>query len=460
MWHFFTRAIFTLALTLTAQAAEPVAATAKIVYVLPIRDEIEESLAYQVRRGVKEAMDMKASALVLHMNTPGGKGHSMQEIMESIAKFSPADQTYTLIDKDAFSAGAFISASTRHIYMVPGSKIGAASPVIMGSQGGAPQELAPKFVSAYASMIRAAAEQNGHNPLVFEAMVNKQKGLVLDGKEIVAKGDILTLTTQEATRTYGKPAKPILAEGVVKDLDELTKKIGGESAKVVTFEATGYEKVARFLTMIAPLLMTAGLICGYLEFKTPGFGIFGILAIVCFAIFFLGQYVAGLSGYGPLLLFLLGLILIVVEIFLVPGLLLPGITGLLLALAALLYAMVDRYPGESLVPSLAQLQEPVLNLALGMILAIIGVALLASFLPKTMTFSHLQHATVAGPSMTTNTSLPVGSAGVTITLLRPAGTARFGDRIVDVVSDGTYIEKDTPIIVDRVEGMRIVVRVA
>lgn len=460
MWHHFTRAIFTLALISSAHAAEPAAVASKIVYVLPIRDEIEESLEYQVRRGVKEAMDMKASALVLHMNTPGGKGHSMQEIMESIAKFTPVGETYTLVDKDAFSAGAFISASTRHIYMVPGSKIGAASPVIMGSQGGAPQELAPKFVSAYASMIRAAAEQNGHNPLVFEAMVNKQKGLILDGKEIVAKGDILTLTTQEATRMYGKPPKPILAEGVVKDLDELTKKIGGESVKVVTFEPTGYEKVARFLTMIAPLLMTAGLICGYMEFKTPGFGIFGILAIICFTIFFLGQYVAGLSGYGPLLLFLLGVALIALEIFLVPGLLLPGITGLFIAIGALLYAMIDRYPGENLIPTLAQLQQPVLNLSLGMLLAILGVGLLVAFLPKTLTFSALEHATVSGPAMTTNTSLPVGTTGVTVTLLRPAGTARFGERLVDVVSDGTYIEKDTPIIITQIEGMRVVVRAA
>lgn len=457
--NWWLRVIFSLGLALAAHGAEP---ATKVIYVLPIRDEIEESMAYQVRRGVKEAMEMKASALILHMNTPGGKGDAMQEIMESLSKFTPADQTYTLVDKDAFSAGAFISASTRHIYMTPGSKIGAATPVIMGSQGGSPQELPPKFVSAYSGIIRAAAEQNGHNPLVFEAMVNKQKGLILGGTEILAKGDILTLTTQEALKTYGKPPRAILAEGEVANLAALTKKIGGESVKVVTFEPTGYERVARFITMISPLLMTAGLIFGYLEFKTPGFGIFGVLAVLCFAIFFLGQYVAGMSDYGPLILFLLGVALIVVEIFLFPGLLLPGLTGIALALGALLFSMVDRYPGESVVPSLTQLQQPVLNLALGMILATIGIALLTSFLPKMVTFSALesQHAAEAGPALTVNTSLPVGTVGVAITSLRPSGTARFGERQLDVVSEGMHIEKESPVVISHVEGMRVVVRPA
>jgi membrane-bound serine protease (ClpP class) len=454
IWRYFLRAIFTLGLGAVAYGAEP---AQKIVYVLPIRDEIEESMSYQVRRGVKEALDMKASALVLHMNTPGGKGDAMREIMVSVAKFTPADQIYTLVDTEAFSAGAFISAATRHIYMVPGSNIGAATPVILGGQSGAPQELPPKFVSAYAGMIRAAAEQNGHNPLVFDAMVNKQKGLVIEGKEILAKGDILTLTTQEATALYGKPAKPLLAEGTVKNLDELVKKIAGENASVVIFQPTGYEKTARFLTMIAPLLMTAGLLFGYLEFKTPGFGIFGILAVLCFAVYFLGQYVAGLSGYGPLILFFIGVVLIAVEFFLLPGLMLPGLLGVAVAIGALLYAMIDRYPGDSYVPSVAQLRLPVVNVGTGLLLAILGIAILATVLPKRVRFRALQEATVSGPGTDANTRFEVGTRGVALTALRPAGTARFGERIADVVSEGVFIEKNAPIEVLRVEGMRVVV---
>jgi len=175
-----------------------------------------------VRRGVKAALEAKASALVIDMNTPGGEGEAMKEVMATIAKFQPADRTYTYVNKEAFSAGAFISASTRQIWMAPGSIIGAASPVTLGQEG--PKELPPKFVSGYAALIRAAAEQNGHNPAVFDAMVNKQIGLRLDGREIVAKGDILTLTTQEATRQFGTPPRTILAAGVSPDLKTFIEK--------------------------------------------------------------------------------------------------------------------------------------------------------------------------------------------------------------------------------------------
>ena len=135
------------------------------VYVLPIQGEIQKGTVYVIRRGVKAALAANASALVLDMNTPGGEGEAMKEVMATIAKFQPTDKTYTYINKEAFSAGAFISASTRHIWMAPGSIIGAASPVTLGQEG--PKELPPKFVSGYAALIRAAAEQNGHNPRYF-----------------------------------------------------------------------------------------------------------------------------------------------------------------------------------------------------------------------------------------------------------------------------------------------------
>lgn len=457
MRFLWVRLVLVFCLIATACAADP---AGKVIYVLPIRDEIKEPLAAQIRRGVKEAMDMKADALVLHMNTPGGEGEAMRAIMESVSKFTPRDQTYTLVDTWALSAGAFISAATRHIYMCPGSTIGAASPVAMVPGAAVPQELAPKFVSAYGAIIRSAAEVNGHNPQVFDAMVNKQKGLIIDGQEIVAKGDILTLTTKEAVRLVGNPPKPLLADGVVTDLNELTKKIGGDSVKIVTFQASGYEKIAEFVTKIAPILLTAGILLGYIEFKMQSFGLLGVLAIACFVILFLGENITGISGYEPIILFFIGIALIALEIYFVPGLLLPGLTGFAIVIGALLFSMIDRYPGESLVPTIGQLKMPIINIGLGMTAATIGIALLASVLPRRIHFSSLQMATVAGPAMVTNTSIPVGTTGAAVTPLRPAGTARFGERIADVVSEGMMIEKGSAIIVTRVEGMRVVVKPA
>ena len=274
------------------------------VYIVPIQKEIQKGLVYIVRRGVKTAMENQASALILDMNTPGGEGEAMKEIMGIVAKFKPADRTFTYVNKEAFSAGAFISAATRHICMAPGAIIGAASPVTLGQEG--PKELPAKFVSGYAAIIRAAAEQNGHNPAVFDAMVNKQTGLKIDGREIVAKGDILTLTTQEATQQVGRPPKALLADGVADTLEDLVEKHIQRGAKIIRIEPTGFEEIGRFIVSLSPILMAAAFLLGYIEFKTPGFGIFGILAAICALIFFFGHYIAGLSGYENLLLLALG----------------------------------------------------------------------------------------------------------------------------------------------------------
>ena len=203
--------LLTLGLALPIQAQEaPNTSAPGPVYVLPIQKEIQKGLVYIVRRGVKDAMENNASALVLDMDTPGGEGEAMKEIMSIIAKFEPADRTFTYVNKEAFSAGAFISAATRHIWMAPGAIIGAASPVTLGQEG--PKELPAKFVSGFAAVIRAAAEENGHNPVVFDAMVNKQNGLKIDGREIVAKGDVLTLTTKEPRNRSSPTASPKLSK--------------------------------------------------------------------------------------------------------------------------------------------------------------------------------------------------------------------------------------------------------
>ncbi|NCY21547.1 serine protease, partial [bacterium] len=308
------------------------------VYVIPVQKEIQKGLVYIVRRGVKDAMENNASALVLDMDTPGGEGEAMKEIMAIIARFQPAGRTFTYVNKEAFSAGAFISAATRNIWMAPGAIIGAASPVTLGQEG--PKELPAKFVSAYAAVIRAAAEQNGHDPAVFDAMVNKQTGLKIDGREIVAKGDVLTLTTKEATQLVGRPPKPLLADGVAESLESLIEKHVQAGAKIVRVEPTGFEEIGRFIVSISPLLLAAAFLFGYIEFKTPGLGIFGVLAAACALVFFFGHYIAGLSGYENLLLLALGVGLIAAELFIFPGTFLPGLIGLGLLLFGILNTMV------------------------------------------------------------------------------------------------------------------------
>jgi membrane-bound serine protease (ClpP class) len=427
------------------------------VYVLPIQGEIQKGTVYVVRRGVKAALEAKASALVLDMDTPGGEGEAMKEVMATVGKFEPADRTYTYVNKEAFSAGAFISAATRHIWMAPGAIIGAASPVTLGQEG--PKELPPKFVSGYAALIRAAAEQNGHNPAVFDAMVNKQIGLKLDGQEIVAKGDILTLTTQEATRRFGSPARPLLAAGVAPNLESLINKTVQPGATIVRIEPTGFESISRWIITISPILLSAAFLFGYLEFKTPGFGLFGVLCGICAFVFLFGHYIAGLSGYENALLLLLGLALLITELFFFPGIFIPGLLGLALILFAALNTMIDRYPSDPALPTLTQLNAPVVNLAIGFFGGLTAILLAARFLPETALFRHfrLSASSPAGADLF-EPLLELNAQGRALTDLRPSGTAEFDGKAYDVLAEGQFIPQGNLVQIDQIEGATIFVK--
>jgi membrane-bound serine protease (ClpP class) len=363
-----------------------------------------------------------------------------------------------LIDKKAISAGAFISSATRHIYMTPGSVIGAAAPVMaMPGQGpqAMPESYEEKITSAVRAMVRSSAESHGHRPEVFDAMVDRNQGLKIDGKVLVPEGKLLTLTTKEAEMKLN--GKPLLSLGTIPDLQTLIANVGGSGVQVKTLEATGFEKVARFITLISPFLLTAGMALGYLEFKTPGFGFFGILAGLCFVVYFFGHSVAGLSGHEPLLIFLAGVILIVLEVVLFPGLLLPTITGVLLILFAFAFSRVDFYPGAEVLPSWSQFQGPLTQTLYSLLGGFALMALFARWIPNAWLTRGLEEATIHGPSSKIRGGIQVGDSGISSTVLRPSGVGVFGDRSYDVISRGLMIEKGVRVRVVEVSEFRIVV---
>src|SRR5256886_9878974 len=265
------------------------------VYVLPVRDDIMPPLVYLVRRGVKEAMEAKADLLVLDMDTNGGRVDVTEEIIGILNNFK--GQTATFVNKKAFSAGAFISVATQKIFMAPLSVIGAAAPILM-VPGGTPQDMPEtmqaKMNSALRALVRTSAQKNGYNIEVVEAMIDKSKELRIGDKVLNEKGQILTLTNTEAEQEYGEPPKPLLSSGTVEDLDQLLKRLGLEAAARVQVQPSGVERLATWINMISPLLLIIGIAGIYIEFKTPGFGLPGIIGIVAFAVYFFGGYIAWL----------------------------------------------------------------------------------------------------------------------------------------------------------------------
>jgi membrane-bound serine protease (ClpP class) len=427
-----------------AAEAKPEAGTKK-VYVLPIREDIMPPLVYVVRRGVKEAMEAKADVLVLDMETNGGRVDVTEEIIGIIGKFP--GQTVTFVNKKAFSAGAFISFATQKIYMAPQSVIGAAAPVMASPTGGAQEiggTMEVKASSAISALVRANAEKNGHNPAVADAMVKKTSELKLDDKVINEKGQILTLTDQEAAREYGSPAKTLLSAGTVENVEALMKKLGMEAVQLKRIEPSGMEKLASWINGIAPVLLIIGIAGIYIEFKTPGFGLPGIIGICAFAVYFFGGYVAGLTGLEWVALFIVGIALVVLELFFFPGTLVLGLAGFGLILASLVMAMVDIYPGAPSLPTLPQLTVPLNDLALAAIGSVVAILILSRVLPRTSLYPALvsqgASAMQTEAAIATTQQQHIGMVGVAISTLRPGGKAQFGDEILDVVTEGDLIE--------------------
>ena len=428
-------------------AAEPApASAAQKVYVLPIRDDIMPPLVYVVRRGVKEAMEAKADLLVLDMETNGGRVDVTEEIIGILAKFP--GKTATFVNKKAFSAGAFIAFATQKIFMAPQSVIGAAAPV-MTAPGGGVQEIGGtmeiKTSSAISALVRANAEKNGHNPKVADAMVKKTTKLVIDDQVINKEGDILTLTNVEAAREYGEPAKPLLSAGTVESLEAVLKRLNLAGAAVTHIAPSGVEKLGSWVNAIAPILLIIGIAGIYIEFKTPGFGLPGIIGITAFAIYFFGGYVAGLTGLEWVALFIVGLALVALELFFFPGTLLLGLTGFGLIFVSLVMAMVDRYPGMSGLPTLPELSMPLNDLAIAFVGAIVVILVLSRVLPKTSLYPALVSQGASGVQsdavLTATHHQRLGWEGIALSPLRPGGKAKFGEEILDVVSEGDLIEK-------------------
>ncbi|HZV36910.1 MAG TPA: ATP-dependent Clp protease proteolytic subunit [Verrucomicrobiae bacterium] len=432
---------------LGARTDSPAADAPKRVYIIPIREDIESPLVYVIRRGVKEAMAAKAQLLVLDMDTDGGRIDATLDIIHILNEFK--GETVTYVNTKAFSAGSFISVATQKIYMAPESVIGAAAPVMLAPGGQSTQDLPStvevKEVSAVRALVRTCAEKNGYNVDVVEAMIDKNKELTVDGVTLNKKGDLLTLTSSEAEKTYGKPPKPLLSSGTVSSLDDLLKKLGYADAQVTRIQPSGAEKFAAWINVISPLLLVIGLIGIYIEFKTPGVFIPGIVAAVAFLLYFFGGYVAGLSGMEWIVVFIIGMALVISEFFVHPGTVLPGVCGVALILIALVMAMVDVYPGGPMLPSLPQVRWPLEELGIALITSLVIMGILARVLPSTPVYRTLVSHGASGVSsiakMEKEQESRLGQTGVAISNLRPGGKAQFGRDVLDVITRGEMIAK-------------------
>jgi membrane-bound serine protease (ClpP class) len=447
------------------------------VYIIPIKGMIDLGLSGFVKRVISEAKKENALAVIVEIDTYGGRVDAAGEIVKYLEEFKPIP-TKALVLGEAWSAGALISLACQEIYMSPGSSLGSAEPRLIGIQEEMKDE---KTISALRAKFKATAEANKHSPKLAEAFVDKDvelklveiKGerLILSPDEIEAKkkelrdkdikivktitekGKMLNLTAQEA-KDLG------LAREVVQNRETLLTLLNLKEAKVIEPKPTWSENLVRFLThpIVSSLLLTLGFSGIIFEIKIPGWGLAGTLGVISLALFFWGHYLVGLATWTEVILFILAIFLIALEIFVIPGFGIAGISGGILLVASIFLALVKHPLQTPRIELLQAFQVVVYSFFATLVVILLSINLL----PKTGAWKRIileQRETKEEGFATedlTKSDL-VGKIGKSLTALRPAGKADFAGKILDVVSEGEFIEKDKEIKVVGVEGNKVVV---
>ncbi len=427
---------------------------AKVV-VIPIREQIANPELFILRRGLKEAIEQEVDTIVLDMETPGGALDVTFEMLKALEKFP--GKTVTYVNSEAISAGALIAAGTDEIYFAPGGIIGAAAP-INATGAEIDPTMREKLVSYLTARVRSISEGKGYRGEVVSAMIDLDSELKVDDEVIKERGELLSLTAQEAMKSYGDPPQPLLGAGIAENLDALLDRIhGAGNYTVERLEITWSEKLAQYLVAMTPLLLAVGLLCLFIEYKTPGFGIFGISGIAVLGVVFFGQFVAGLSGHEPMLFFLLGLTLLTIELFFFPGSMIVGMAGVVLMFGSLVWAMTDLWPSQPLDLSGDMLVKPLVNVMIGTILAVFSFLAILRFLPQGGLWGGMVlDAAVAGePGVARaltgggpgepNAGELIGQSGLAVTALFPSGQVDIGGRRYEARLGVGFADAGTPV---------------
>jgi membrane-bound serine protease (ClpP class) len=413
------------------------------VVVIGIDRTVELGLAAFVRRAIDTHPD--AVAIVLDINTLGGRVDAAIQIRDALLDAAP--RTVAYVHPRAISAGALIALACDNILMSSGATIGAATPVQAGA-GGQMEAVGEKMVSYMRAEMRATAEANGRRGDIAEAMVDRE--VVIKG--VIKEGKLLTLDTDQAIKLG-------IADGEAANLDAVMEALTLKDPKIERVEVNWGEEVARWLTepTVSGLLLSVGMLGLMIAFYTRTVGAFTIAGFLALALFFGGHAVVHLVGWEEALLFIAGVVLVVVEIFFVPGLGVPGVLGLIFVLASLVLALIG-------IPIDVSFETGVLTDAMTRVMvSLLGSFVLALVVGRLLSRTAMGQALVLQEAETGFLSAPtasdlVGQTGEALTDLRPTGKVTIEGQRHEATSEREFISRGSRVRVIGRDGPALVVR--
>ena len=420
--------------TLSPAVMEIGAGEGGLVYHIKFLDVVDLGIAPFVRRAIQEAEDAGAIALILEMDTPGGRVDAALQIKDALLD----TDLYTIcfIHKGAISAGALIAFAHDYIIWSEGATMGAATPIQMGG-GGQAEPVEEKMTSFMRGVMRATAEARDRDGLVAEAMVDAE----IEVPGFSEKGKLLTATYEQA-EALG------LLDGRAESIDEVLTVAGLEGATVVTVSENWAERIARFLThpVVSSLLMTFGFLGLVIEFYTAGFGVTGIIGILCLLAFFFGHMLVHLAGLEEILLFGAGLVLLGLEVFVIPGFGVAGVLGFVAVVAALILSLIGLDLRVAF--DVGLVERALVQVFVAIILAGVGTIVSIRYLPsvrpiRRLILTRTLRAEEGGVARKILPETLVGRVTVADSDLRPVGVGRIDGRRVELQTRGGYIRKGT-----------------
>lgn len=429
-----------------------------LVYKIDIKKEIDNTTRIYLRNGLNEANALGADAILIHMNTYGGLVDAADSMRTAIL-YNPVP-VYVFIDNNAASAGALISIACEKIFMRKGANIGAATVV---NQTGA--AMPDKYQSYMRSMIRSTAEAHGkdtiihgtdttykwkRDPLIAEAMVDERVAI----PNLIDTGKVLTFTAQEAKK-WG------YCDGIAETPEEvITHYLGFHDYEMKSYTPTWFDNIKGFLLnpvfqSLLILIIIGGI---YFEMQTPGLGFPSAAALLAAILYFAPLYIDGLAQNWEILLFIIGILLIAVEIFVIPGFGFAGITGIILVVSGLIMSLLNNTDFNFEGVSRTEFGEATLTVLVGLVGGFMLMIWLSNKIGHKGMFRQVAlHTDLKDSISFPNLSDLIGKEAFADTVLRPSGKIRIGEDLYDGVSESGFIDKGTKVKIVRFENAQIYV---
>ncbi|MBU0729671.1 MAG: serine protease [Proteobacteria bacterium] len=450
------------------------------VYVIPVSGDVEPGMNAFIKRAIEDHPHGQKAVYVFEMNTFGGRVDSALQIVDTLITV-PRGRTIAYVTDKAISAGALIALACNDLVMKPHTTIGDCAPISFSNEG--PKMMGEKFQSPLRAKFRTLARRNGYPPTLAESMVTdemevylvvfKDRTVYLDKQEfddltqeerdgivskktIVSKGELLTMDDAEALE-YG------FSRMTASSIEEMLGQFGINDYDLVRIEQSWSETFGRFVAAFAPILLMIGMAALYTELKAPGFGVPGLIGIICLGLVFFNQYLVGLADYTELLLIVLGLVLMAMELFVLPGFGIAGTLGFLFIGAGMVLSFQDfvlpdpnlPWQGDILLNNILQVMG---SFVLAFIFGLMAIRYMLPRLGRVVDGPYLDETLAESKSsLDAFKNIRSGDRGTVITTLRPAGKVRIGTEVYDAITEGGFIDKGSEIQVIKLSGNRIVV---